>query len=178
VVSRLHSITSSARESSGSGIVRPSALAVLRLRISSTLVTCCTGRSAGFSPLRMRSTYEAARRRGRGEDQVRGKPDEFGRLGAQPAGVEHPAIVEAKIAPIHPAEVAQHCLERLGPHLRFWIGLRQCHQHADPVRAVLPLRAGGDRPGRSATEEGDELPTPHGNRHSPAKRIAYNARDL
>ena len=52
----------------------------------------------------------------------------------------------------------------------------QCHQHADPARAVLPLRAGGDRPGRRATEQGDELPTPHGlpqpgNRHSPAKRI-------
>src|SRR5262245_10389345 len=50
----LHSITSSARASSVGGIVRPSALAVLRLMIRSTLVTCCTGRSAGFSPLRMR----------------------------------------------------------------------------------------------------------------------------
>src|SRR5262249_12343416 len=37
-----HSITSSARPSSGSGTVRPSALAVLRLIISSTLVACCT----------------------------------------------------------------------------------------------------------------------------------------
>ena len=33
---------------------RPSALAVLRLTISSTLVVCWTGRSAGFSPLRTR----------------------------------------------------------------------------------------------------------------------------
>src|SRR6516165_5821863 len=49
-----HSITSSARPDSGSGTVMPSALAVLRLMISSTLVTCWTGRSAGFSPLRMR----------------------------------------------------------------------------------------------------------------------------
>ena len=32
----------------------PCALAVLRLMTSSTLVDCCTGRSAGFSPLRMR----------------------------------------------------------------------------------------------------------------------------
>jgi hypothetical protein len=32
----------------------PSALAVLRLMNSSTLVTCWTGRSAGFSPLRIR----------------------------------------------------------------------------------------------------------------------------
>src|SRR6516164_3948907 len=49
-----HSITSSARTSRAVGIVRPSALAVLRLMISSTLVACWTGRSAGFSPLRMR----------------------------------------------------------------------------------------------------------------------------
>jgi hypothetical protein len=51
-----HSITSSAVASSAGGTVRPSAFAVLRLITSSNLVGCCTGRSAGFSPLRMRST--------------------------------------------------------------------------------------------------------------------------
>ena len=51
-----HSITSSARASSVAGTSRPSALAVLRLITSSNLVGACTGRSAGFSPLRMRST--------------------------------------------------------------------------------------------------------------------------
>jgi hypothetical protein len=51
-----HSITSSARESSVGGTSRPSALAVLRFITSSYLVGACTGRSAGFSPLRMRST--------------------------------------------------------------------------------------------------------------------------
>ena len=51
---KFHSITSSARPSSVSGTVRPSALAVLRLMINSTFVDCWTGRSAGFSPLRMR----------------------------------------------------------------------------------------------------------------------------
>src|SRR5262249_47553108 len=50
-----HSITSSARASKLSGTVRPSALAVLRLITSSYLVGACTGRSDGFSPLRMRS---------------------------------------------------------------------------------------------------------------------------
>src|SRR5215468_9401097 len=53
---RTHSITSSARASTVGGISRPSALAVLRLITSSYLVGACTGRSAGFSPLRMRST--------------------------------------------------------------------------------------------------------------------------
>src|SRR5262245_43638864 len=51
-----HSITSSARASRLSGTVRPSAFAVLRLITSSYFVGACTGRSAGFSPLRMRST--------------------------------------------------------------------------------------------------------------------------
>src|SRR5262249_7880229 len=49
-----HSITSSARASSLSGIWRPSAFAVLRLMTNSNLVGCMTGRSAGFSPLRIR----------------------------------------------------------------------------------------------------------------------------
>ena len=48
----IHSITSSARPISALGTLRPSVLAVLRFMISSTLVACCTGRSAGLSPLR------------------------------------------------------------------------------------------------------------------------------
>src|SRR5499427_2306758 len=53
---RAHSITSSARASSEAGTSMPSAFAVLRLITNSYLVGFCTGRSAGFSPLRMRST--------------------------------------------------------------------------------------------------------------------------
>ena len=52
----LYSITSSARASSVGGTVRPSALAVLRLIANSYFVGACTGRSAGFFPLRIRST--------------------------------------------------------------------------------------------------------------------------
>src|SRR5215472_7436149 len=50
-----HSITSSARASSVGGTSRPSALAVLRLIARLYLVAAWTGRSAGFSPLSMRS---------------------------------------------------------------------------------------------------------------------------
>jgi hypothetical protein len=57
-----YSITSSATASTPDGMVRPSALAVLRLMTSSYFVGVCTGKSAGFSPLRMRSTYPAASR--------------------------------------------------------------------------------------------------------------------
>jgi hypothetical protein len=42
--------------------VTPSALAVLKLTINSKVVGCSIGRSAGFAPLRMRSTKNAARR--------------------------------------------------------------------------------------------------------------------
>jgi hypothetical protein len=59
---RRYSITSSAVASNLSGMLSPSALAVLRLMISSNFVGTCTGRSAGFSPLRTRSIYPAARR--------------------------------------------------------------------------------------------------------------------
>jgi hypothetical protein len=51
---QLYSITSSARRRNDSGIVSPSAFAVLRLTTNSNLVGCTTGRSAGFSPLRIR----------------------------------------------------------------------------------------------------------------------------
>jgi hypothetical protein len=49
-----YSITSSARPSSVSGKVMPSALAVFMLMISWIFVSCWTGRSEGFSPLRIR----------------------------------------------------------------------------------------------------------------------------
>src|SRR6516164_4636039 len=51
-----HSITSSARASKDWGTDKSSAFAVVRLIASWYLVGACTGRSAGFSPLRMRST--------------------------------------------------------------------------------------------------------------------------
>src|SRR5262249_43237236 len=49
-----HSITSSASASNLSGISRPSAFAVLRLITNSNFAGSITGRSPGFSPLRMR----------------------------------------------------------------------------------------------------------------------------
>src|SRR6516165_1232955 len=49
----VYSITLSARPSSAGVTLRPSALADLRLMINSTSLTCCTGRSTVFSPLRI-----------------------------------------------------------------------------------------------------------------------------
>src|SRR5262249_15325276 len=56
-----HSITSSARASTEGGTVRPSVLALLRLITNWTFVAWITGRSAGFSPLRMRATWRPVR---------------------------------------------------------------------------------------------------------------------
>src|SRR6185295_10867248 len=60
---RTHSITSSARASRLGGISRPSAFAVLRLITSANLTGAWTGSSLGLAPLRMRSAYDAARRK-------------------------------------------------------------------------------------------------------------------
>src|SRR5262249_53913788 len=49
-----HSITSSAMARMPGGTARPSAFTVLRLITNSNFVGSMTGRSAGFSPLRMR----------------------------------------------------------------------------------------------------------------------------
>ena len=56
-----YSITLSARASNIGGIVSPIALAVLRLIANSNLLGLCTGRSAGFSPRKILSTYSAPR---------------------------------------------------------------------------------------------------------------------
>ena len=53
---RIHSIMSSARSKKSWLTVKPSVLAVLRLITSSNLIGAWTGKSAGFAPLRMRST--------------------------------------------------------------------------------------------------------------------------
>jgi hypothetical protein len=53
---KLYSITSSARTSNEDGTLRPSALAVLILMISSNLVGRCTGSSDGLVPLSILST--------------------------------------------------------------------------------------------------------------------------
>ena len=57
-----HSMILSARIRIVGGTVKFEALAVLRLTTSSNLVGCSTGMSAGFAPLRMRSTISAPRR--------------------------------------------------------------------------------------------------------------------
>ena len=58
----VHRITSLACSKTDWGIARPMALAVLRLITNSNVVGCSIGRSPGFAPLSILSTYAAARR--------------------------------------------------------------------------------------------------------------------
>ena len=51
-----YSITSSALASNIAGIETPSALAVFRFTLNTSLVDCSTGSSPGFAPFKMRST--------------------------------------------------------------------------------------------------------------------------
>src|SRR5205823_2564713 len=62
-----YSMISLARASTLSGIVTPNALAVVRLITRSNLVGCSTGRSDGFAPRRILSTWSAARRKRSGK---------------------------------------------------------------------------------------------------------------
>jgi hypothetical protein len=57
----IHSITSSARASSESGIVKPNDLAVFMLMISSNFVGSSTGRSDGLASFKILSTWIAVR---------------------------------------------------------------------------------------------------------------------
>jgi hypothetical protein len=49
-------IRSHRRRVSDGGMVRPSAFAVLRLIINASFTGCCTGKSEGLAPFRIRST--------------------------------------------------------------------------------------------------------------------------
>ena len=57
-----HLITLFARANTSAGIISPICFAALRLMTNSKFIACCTGRSPGFAPLRILSTYWAARR--------------------------------------------------------------------------------------------------------------------
>src|ERR1700736_5399989 len=67
---RTYSITSSAPASSVGGTSMASVFAVLRLMTSSYLRGVCTGSSRGFAPLRIRSTYSAAKVPGSHEEEL------------------------------------------------------------------------------------------------------------
>ena len=101
--SKLHrySITSSARASSVGGTSSLSALAVLRLTTSSSFVANCTGKSAGFAPLRIWPVKPpATRRRRRGNRGLGRWRVSHGALSARRV-VSSPPTTEMQVAPPH-----------------------------------------------------------------------------
>src|SRR5215471_14882435 len=110
-------MTSSARASSVGGTSRPSSLAVLRLITNLYLVGAWTGRSAGFSPLRMRSTYPAAPR----NCSTTSYPYESGRCCQRMAGRAQNRVAAGAVLPrgVHAAgSAARHRLPERGGDLR------------------------------------------------------------
>ena len=81
----IYSITSSGCTSSVFGILSPSALADLRLINNSTFVPCWTGRSRGFSPLRIRAAYTTGRTV---------SVEEIGAIAHQTAGRDNSRVVK------------------------------------------------------------------------------------
>src|SRR2546421_8126773 len=74
-----------------------------------------------------------------------------------------PAIVDADVAAIDPAEVAQPIFERSDPQPRLWIIGSERHQDADAPHAFGLLRSRRQRPrgSRRAAEQRDELAPSH-----------------
>ena len=87
-------MTSSARDSTDGGIVRPSAFAALRLTVSSNLKGCSTGSWAGLAPLRILSTKTVGHVSDLEREQLQ-SPLPGGGLGALP-------IEDAALIPDHP----------------------------------------------------------------------------
>src|SRR5262245_6064209 len=71
---------------------RPSALAVLRLMTSSYLLGACTGKSAGFSPFRMRS-IDIAGRSSELVDEIRSMRDQAASGGEEAFVVDRGQLV-------------------------------------------------------------------------------------
>ena len=90
-----YSITSSASAITVGGTVKPSVIAVLKLMANSNLAGACAGSSAGLAPFKMRSTYEAERR----------KISDVSGVRHQAAFLDEPSIRSGTVLPRHPP----HC---------------------------------------------------------------------
>src|SRR5262245_49495218 len=107
-------------------------------------------------------SYLRQHRRPRGHDHVRDRTDQFRRSGLFAGRIANaPAIVDAHVAAVGPAQPLQRVEERCNAHLTFAISLWVDDQHADAPRPLRLLRARRDRPSRRAAEQRDEVAAPH-----------------
>src|SRR5262249_8095179 len=106
--------------------------------------------------------YLRQHRRPRGHDHVRGRTDQFRRSGLFAGRIaDAPAIVDAHVAAVGPAQPLQRVEERCNAHLTFAVSLWVDDQHADAPRPLRLLRARRERPCRRAAEQRDELAALH-----------------
>ena len=131
----------------------PSVLAVFRLTTNSYFVGPCTGRSAGFSPLRIRSTYR--RRSGQGGDHGHLALNQFDHHGRQSIVLTiGPTIFDFDVPALGNAGLAQaskECSYKRRPLFS------RCTAK-DPNRRRPLLRARRQWPcGDAAAEQRDEL---------------------
>src|SRR5262245_29744127 len=97
-----------------------------------------------------------------GEDQVRREADQLGCLLAQEGGVaSRPAVLQAKVTPVGPAQFPQPGLKRFDPQLRFRIARRHGQKYTDQPRAITLLRTRPEGPCRRTAKQPDEIPPPH-----------------
>src|SRR5262249_52880606 len=106
--------------------------------------------------------YLRQHRRPRGHDHVRDRTDQFRRSGLFAGRIANaPAIVDAHVAAVGPAQPLQRVEERCNAHLTFAISLWVDDQHADAPRPLRLLRPRRERPRRRAAEQRDELAAFH-----------------
>src|SRR5262249_23449174 len=102
-------------------------------------------------------------RASKGEHNVRRESEQFLGISAKAAGIAHcPAIIDAEVAAVDPAQVAQSLLKGSTPQSRLWIIGGERHQYAHAPHLFRLLRARRERPrGRRAAEQRDERAPPH-----------------
>src|SRR5262249_44091436 len=101
--------------------------------------------------------------RGADQDDVGVEAYQLFRVGTDARRVgAAPAIVDADVAAVAPAEFFKRLPERRQVRPRFRIILDERVEHADPADTVCLLRPCRERPCCRAADKADEVPPPHG----------------
>src|SRR5262245_6756653 len=95
------------------------------------------------------------------QDDVRGEGNQFCRVSTSVLGIAcGPAIVDAHVAAVGPAQFLQPLHERREAGLTFRIARGQRMEHAYAPYPLALLRARRERPSRRAAKQRDELASP------------------
>jgi hypothetical protein len=137
---------------------------------------------AAVQPIPQKRPAAAPIRAGKGEHNVRRESEQFLGISVKAAGIAHcPAIIDAEVAAVDPAQVAQSLLKGSDPQSRLWIIGGERHEHADVPHPLRLLRPRRERPcSHRAAEQRDELapmsliewrPIPASRERTPGYRI-------